>query len=214
MSGLTGKRASLLVIPILALAATAARADQATYVVRGLAGAAAWGIGDQPGTEAFVFALTQAAPKKGDSPAPGPRVVFSVTQWSVVNDAVVRRQWFGDAPLQPEWLPIRADLTAGGLDATVTGILEEQGLDSGVVRREVPGRIQVTWEATSGIANAANAFTYQTPPVTAVLQLVGAGRVATAVATITVEAMGPPIKISSLGSLANVSEGLVTLKRP
>jgi hypothetical protein len=202
-----------LIIPVLALAATAARAEQ-TYAVRGPTGAAIWAPLFNGGTEAIIFAFTQSAPTVGDKPEPGPRVVFSVTQWSLVNGNPVRRQWFGDAALKPEWLPIQTDLSVGQLDAEVVGILEEQQFDGSILKREVPGRIQIRWDGAGALANNTTQLSYQSPPYTAILQTIGMGRQANATATVTVEALGPPITLVGIGSLTAVTEGLVSVKTP
>jgi hypothetical protein len=213
MSGQFGKRARCLVLPVLALAATAARADQAVnYVVSGPAGAAVWKGGSPLGAEVVAFAFTQVAPAKGETPAPGPRVVFSATQVVSVNGVTVWRQWYGDAAIKPEWLAIAPDLSSGTLDATVTGTLEERTTAGGVVvHRDVPGRLQLSWTAQGGLANTTTAYTYQTPAYTTVLQTVGPGRAATATATVTVDALGPAFGLTGLGSLSSVTSGLVSV---
>jgi hypothetical protein len=205
--------ARYLIIPVLALAATAARAEQ-TYAVRGPTGAAVWAPLFNGGTEAIIFAFTQSAPTVGDKPEPGPRVVFSVTQWALLNGNPVRRQWFGDAALKPEWLPIQPDLSIGQLDAEVLGTLEEQRFDGSVLKREVLGRIQIRWDGAGILANNTTQVSYQTPPYTAVLQTIGMGRPANAMATVTVEALGPPITLVGLGSLTEVTAGQVSVKTP
>src|SRR6266478_295141 len=104
MSGEQRKgRASLFLwLPVLALTATtaAARADPAAhYAVSGATGAALWGLGDEPGTEALAFVFSKADPLPSDPlamdplPPSGPRLVFSVTQWALVGGDWVRRQW-------------------------------------------------------------------------------------------------------------------------
>jgi len=200
-------------VAILALAASAACAEQ-TYVVRGPTGAAIWAPLLNGGTEAVIFAFTQSAPAKGEKPEPGPRVVFSVTQWTWENGAAVRRQWFGDAALKPEWLPIQADLSVGLLDAEVMGILEEQQFNGSVLKRDVPGRIQIRWEGAGVLANSTTQFSYQSPPYTAILQTIGIGRPANVSATVTVEGLGPPITLIGIGSLTEVTEGQVSVRTP
>jgi hypothetical protein len=213
MTGQHGRRACFLVLPILALAATAAQADPAvSYVVRGSAAAAVWKGGSPLGTEVVAFAFTQVAPAKGDKPDPGPRVVFSVTQVVSVNGIAVRRQWFGDAAIKPEWLVIATDLSRATLDATVSGTLEEHSETGGVVvRRDVPGRLQLSWAAHGGLANTTTAITYQTPSYTTVLQTVGPGRAATATANVTIDSLSPAIALTGLGSLSSVTSGLVSV---
>jgi hypothetical protein len=212
MSGQHGKLTRFLVLPVLALAAAAAHADPAvSYVVRGSAGAAVWKGGSPLGTEVVAFAFTQVAPAKGDTPAPGPRVVFSVTDVTSVNGIAVRRQWYGDAAIKPEWLSIAPDLSGATLDATVPGTLEERSDTGNVsVRRDVPGRLQLSWTALGGLANTTTAYTYQTPSYTAILQTFGPVRASTATATATVYT-GPVVTLTGLGSLSNVTSGLVTV---
>jgi hypothetical protein len=215
-------RRRFLFLPLLVLAATAARADQTiTYQVTGPIGAALWGLGDEPGTEVLAFAFTHVTPIKPDTPdaaaqqdalpPPGPRLAFSVTQWVPVDDSWVRRQWYGDAALTDKALVIPTTLAEGKLDVTVMGTLEERS-ESGVsVRRDVPGRLQVQWLASSNPANTTLAYTYQTPSFATVLQTTGAGRAARATGTLTVEALGDPIEIWGLGSLSAVKTGLLSV---
>src|SRR5829696_3326660 len=97
MSGRIGKRVYGWVLLVLLAAAPAARAEQATYSLRGLGGAAFWGLGEQMGTEAIALAFSEATPEKGESRVPGPRLVFSVTQWTLDENANwVQRQWHGN----------------------------------------------------------------------------------------------------------------------
>jgi hypothetical protein len=219
MSGQQRKRSYGLLLPILALAATAAGADPtASYVVNGSTGAALWGLGDQPGTEALAFAFTAATPVKSATAAapaaadtPGPRVVFVVTQWAQVDNAWVQRQWYGDWPLAPQTLAIAGDLTLGTLDTTLLGTLVERTLSGTAVQRGVPGRLQVKWTSSSDLTNATSAYTYQTPDYTTVLQGVGTGRMASVTATVTVPALGGPISLSGVGSLSAVATGQLSV---
>jgi hypothetical protein len=49
-------RHSLLLLPLLLFTATTARAEQTSfYQVTGPMGAALWGLGYEPGTEALIF---------------------------------------------------------------------------------------------------------------------------------------------------------------
>src|SRR5947209_18733225 len=107
MSGQQRKwRASLFLwLPVFAFTASAVRADaRAHYGVAGSTGAALWGLGDEPGTEALAFAFSAASPLPSNPPAadplppPGPRLAFSVTQWAIVGYGWVDRQWYGDVP--------------------------------------------------------------------------------------------------------------------
>jgi hypothetical protein len=225
MSGQRIKWRPFLFLPLLVFtAAAAAPADQtqsASYVVQGPAGAALWGLGDRPGTEAVIFAFSQLAPVKGSSPAtppakdnppaPGPRVAFSVTQWTMANGDWVLSQWYGDAPLTEKALAITGDLAQGKLEATVPGTLVQQSASGTVVRRDVPGLLEVQWVASSSVANATTADTYQTPAYAAILQTAGTGRAATATARVTVEALGAPIQLWGLGSLSSVVSGLLSV---
>jgi hypothetical protein len=222
MSGKHRNRSRFLFLPLLILAATTARADQTiNYQVTGPIGAALWGLGDEPGTEVLAFAFTHvtpippdnpdATPQKDELPPPGPRLTFSVTQWAQVNGSWVRRQWYGDAPLTDKALAIPATLAEGKLDATVNGTLEERSETGVTVRKDVPGRLQVQWLASSNPANTTLAYTYQTPSFATVLQTTGAGRAAKATGTLTVEALGDPIQIWGLGSLSAVKNGLLSV---
>src|SRR5438105_1051042 len=205
-----------LFLPLLMLAAGAARADQAAgYEVSGSSGAALWGLGSQPGTTALIFAFSQAAPVKPaataapaapeDSPAPGPRVAFLVTQWALVDDGWVEREWYGDWPLAADVLAIGPDLAQGTLDTTVLGTLETISASGTDLQRNVPGRLQVKWLATSDLASTTTAYIYQTPAYTAALQTVGSGRMATATASLTVPALGAPIPLWGVGTLSSIT---------
>lgn len=225
MSGQQRKWSRCLILPLMVLTAAAARADQTTrYEVRGPTGAAMWGLSTVPGTQVIAFAFSQVAPLKESTPAgaaqanpptPGPRVTFSVSQMTFVNGEWVRRQWFGDAPLKPESLVIASDLTEGKLDTTVPGTLEEYRMSgAAVVRRDVPGRVQVQWLGSSDLANTTLAYSYQTPSYAAILQTAGTGRMARVTGTVTVEALGAPIEVWGLGSLSAVVGGLLSVSMP
>ncbi len=221
MTGRRGRWSRSLLVSLLALAAIAARADQTVnYVVQGQTGTALWGLGNEPGTEVLAFAFsevatvkpdTTAAPDNEKTPPPGPRVVFSVTQWAIVNGEWVRRQWYGDAALPAKALAIAADLGQGTLDATVPGFLEERTQDGATIRRDVPGRLQVQWVASGRPANSSTAYSYQTPAYATTLQTAGTGRAAKATGTITIDGFGGPIGIWGLGGLAGQVHGLLSV---
>jgi len=217
-----GKWSRSLFLPLLVLIATAAHADPTTvYQVQGQTGAAVWGLGDEPGTEFIAFAFTQVqavqpinstAEIDAEKPAdPGPRVVFSVTRWAFTDNGWVRRQWYGDVPLADKVLTIAPDLTGGKLDATINGSVEEISQDGTIVQRDVPGRLQVEWVGGGRIANTTSAFTYQTSTWATTLQTVGSGRSAQATASVTVDALGGKIDLWGLGSIAAVTNGLLSV---
>jgi hypothetical protein len=223
MSMQLGKRRRFLLLPLLLLAATAARAEQTTrYTVTGPIGAALWGLGNEPGTEALAYAFTHVTPVKPEAtvsqageepklPPPGPRLAFSVTQWAYENDEWVRRQWYGDVSLVNKRLAIGGDLSIGNLDATIEGTLVELTEDDVRVYQNVPGRIQVKWTAMGRPANTTLAYTYQTPVFAATLQTAGSGRSSRATATVSVAAMGDPIEIWGFGTLSAVKTGLLSV---
>jgi hypothetical protein len=203
-------------VPVLALAAGAAHADPVTsdYVVKGTM-AAAWGVGNQPGTEAILFAFNDLTPKKGEYPQSGPRLAFSITQWSFETTGWVRRQWFGDAPLETETFKIGSDLAGATVEATVTGLLEERSETGASVYRDVPGKVQVRWgESYGGVGNSTLAYIYQTPAYTAKLQSQGTGRAASASMTVSVDALGEPMTFGGFGSLSWVQEGSLEITLP
>jgi hypothetical protein len=171
-------------------------------------------VGEQTGTEAIAFAFAEATPEKGDPPAPGSRLVFSVTQWTPEDGVWVRRQWFGDVPLEKDRLEIALDLTKGTLNATVEGTLEEQRLGGSVLRRKVNGTIEIGWSATGDITQSTSSLTYQSNATTTILQSVGAGRLARATGTVTVDGFGGPVKIVGLGQLASIDEGRLSVNLP
>jgi hypothetical protein len=208
MSGKHMRRAYVLFLPVLALAVTAAHADPtARYGLGGATGAAMWGLGDQLGTEAVLFAFSQAAPAAADSPAAGPRIAFSVTRWQWDDKGWVRRQWYGDSTFPLEALAINPDLGEGTLDVTLMGSLEERSAAGVSVRRDVPGHVQVRWVANGSRAGMTTSYIYQTPPYNTTLQTAGEGRGATTEASVTVEALGEPIHLWGFGSLSAVTSG-------
>jgi hypothetical protein len=221
MSAKYGKWNRCLVLPILLLAATAARADQAAqYKVTGPIGAALWGLGNEPGTEALAYAFTHVTPVQPEAtvsqegvqtelPPPGPRLAFSVTQWAFENEQWVRRQWYGDVSLVNKRLAIAANLSIGNLDANIIGTLVESSNGNVKVFQNVPGRFQVKWTAAGRMANTTLAYTYQTPVFAASLQTAGSGRSSQAVGTITIPALGKPIEIWGFGTLSAVTTGLL-----
>lgn len=215
MSGRSAKRAWVWVLLGVLLGISTAGAEQtATYVVRGLGGAAVVGVGERTGTEAVAFAFTEAVAEKGDPPPVGPRLVFSVTWTVLVNGLPLRRQWYGDVPLSPETLAIALDLTKGQLDTEVVGTLEEHRIDGSVLRKEVKGRLEIRWVGSGTVANMTTAFTYQASGYAATLQTVGTGRTALTTGTATVEGMGGPVTFSGPGTLASVTQGLLSVKTP
>jgi hypothetical protein len=149
MVGTQRRWGQVLWLFLLLFATTAASADTTVYTVRGPGGAVAWGLGNQPGTEVVVFAFSDLAPVLGSTPAPGPRVTFSVTQFALLGVTFLRRQWYGDVALNPEMLTIGANLTETTLDAEVVGSLEERSGTVATVQRGVPGRLQVRWTPNS-----------------------------------------------------------------
>jgi hypothetical protein len=220
MSGQQRKwRTSLFLwLPVFALTVTAARADTAAhYTVGGSTGAALWGLGDDPGTEALAFAFSAANPLPSDPPAPGPlppagpRLAFVVTQWAIEGGNWVQHEWYGDVPLTAQTLAIAADLTDGQLDATVLGTLVENSVTGTVVQQGIPGRVQVHWMGESDLANTTLSYTYQTPDYTAIVQTAGPGRLAMADATVTVDALGAPIPLWGFGSLSALTDGVLSV---
>jgi hypothetical protein len=222
MSGKHGKLSLLLALPLLLLSVTAARAEQtARYLVGGQLGAVVWGIGEDWDSEVLALAFSRATPLEPEPkeeaaasvaaplPPPGPRLVFSVTRWTLEGGEWVQRQWFGDAALDPLSLVIAAGVTGGTLDATVPGFLEETRESGDVTRREVEGRIQVSWTAMGRTANTTIAYSYQTPSYGLMLQTAGAGRATKATATLTVAGLGAPIKVNGIGNLSAVTTGLL-----
>jgi hypothetical protein len=170
-------------------------------------------MGNQPGTQVLAMAFTQATPLANSTPAPvpGPRLTFTVSQWALTGSGWVQRQWSADVPLDPPMLAISPDLSQGTLDATVQGTLVQQSFAGTVVQRNVPGRVQVTWTAISGVANTTLAFNYQTPAYSAIVLTAGPGRFAMANATITVDALGAPIQAWGFGNLFSPNDGLLSV---
>jgi hypothetical protein len=215
MCGKQGTRRSWPFLPLLALLTTMAHADPpARYRVGGSAGATLWGLGNQPGTEAVVFAFSRATAEREANTPPGPRMAFSVTAWTPGSTGWVHRQWYGDAAVPKEGLTIGPGLAEGTLAVTVLGTLEEQS-DAGVaVQRNVPGRVEVRWVARGAPGNTTAAYIYQTPAYRTTLQLQGEGRAATATGSVTVEALGEPISLWGFGSLTAIVNGTLEVPSP
>lgn len=217
MTRRAGRWVCAFVMPVLALAAGAASADPVTsdYNVKGSM-AAAWGIGDRLGTEAILFAFSELENKQSVTPATGPRLTFSVTQWSFGSTGYVRRQWFGDAPLADEAMKIGAGLADATVETTVNGTLEERGETGVTLYRDVPGKVQIKWGASAygGVGNTTLAYIYQTPAYTAKLQSQGAGRSATIAMTVAVDALGDPMTFWGFGSLSAVKTGSLAITMP
>jgi hypothetical protein len=184
-----------------------------TYAVRGTGGTL-WSLGDQPGTELVAFAFSDVAPLGGNTPAPGPRISFSVTRSSLVGTVVVRRQWYGDVSIKPEAFQFASDLTQATLEAEVLGSLEERTLTGVVVRRDVPGRLQIRWTPSSSLGNLTATYIYQTPALRATLLTAGRGSATLTSATASVEALGPPIHVTAFGHFSTLTTGtlVVTLQ--
>jgi hypothetical protein len=89
----------------------------------------------------------------------------------------------------------------------------EQSLAGTVVLRDVPGRVQVNWTAFSGVGNTTLSYIYQTPAYAGTVQTTGPGRFAMANATVTVEAMGPPIQAWGFGSLFSATDAAHSPRR-
>jgi hypothetical protein len=219
-------RHSLLLLPLLLFTATTARAEQTSfYQVTGPMGAALWGLGYEPGTEALIFGFSRVTPVKPQAstaaaptaaapvelPPPSPRLAFTITRWSLEDDQWVRRQWFGDMALDDRSLLIPSTLANGKLDAIVLGTLEEMTEDDVVVRENVRGRIQVNWTAYGRLSNSTLSYNYQTPSFATSLQMAGQGRASRTTGTVTVDGMGDPIELWGFGTLASVKTGMLSV---
>lgn len=205
-------RAWLLIFSLLCLLVVPASAQTfTTYSIRGPGGAGVWGLGAESGTELVAFAFSELAPTRGGEPPPGPRVVFSLTRWKIVGNVLKRFQWYGDAPLDVKALTVATTLAEAKLDAEVTGTLEERDAFGVVVRRDVPGRLQVNWSATGALAITTLAVNNQASPFAVQLQAVGQGRTAQATATATVEGLGERIQTLGLGTILSPTSGTLTV---
>jgi hypothetical protein len=213
MSGTQPKRVLCFLLPLLIGIPLAAPADprSMTYTLRGPGATLAWRSGDAAGTEVLLFAFTDQVAPPGSTPPSGPHVTFSVTTTTQVNGITVRRQWYGDAALKPKALTIGPGLASGKLDARVAGTLQEQNAAGVPVKREVSGRLQVRWTAIGPAATTTTSFVQQTPGYSVTLQSAGSGRTATATATLTVGALGAPLRLTSPGGLLAPSNGLLVV---
>lgn len=203
-----------LTVPVLTTSPAAKADPPVQYAISGTGGASLWGFGSQGGTQILAFAFTQATPLGNTASAQpaGPRLALTVSQWGFGSTGWVQRQWSADVPLDAPALTISPDLGQGMLDATVAGTLVEQSFAGTVVQRNVPGRVQVSWTAISGVANSTLSYVYQTPIFGATVQTNGPGRFATANATVTVEALGAPIQAWGFGTLFSPTSGLLSVK--
>lgn len=189
-----------------ALLPAVASADTTTYQVRGSSGAV-WAVGDQPGTEFIALACSDLVTAIGSTTQPGPRITFSMTRWSLVGTAFVRRQWYGDVPLKAETLKLGADLAQATLEAEVLGSLEERTVAGVTIRRDVPGRIQIRWTPNGVMGLVTASYIYQTPAYIVTLQTSGQGRTTMTTATVQVEALGGTISVAGFGTLTGTTTG-------
>jgi hypothetical protein len=183
----------------------------ANYLIRGPGAMLNWGP-DQGAVdvEMMAFAFTDMAPLTGDTPPPGPRVVFSATRLSALGSTLIRRQWFVDAPLKPEQLAVSTGLTEVNLQAELTGILEERLSPGSTTRKEAKGTLKIRWVANAGPSNTAVSVNNQGTPVAIQMTAVGDGRLAQATVTVNVEGMGGPIEMTGPGTI--LSPSAATLK--
>jgi hypothetical protein len=200
-----------MALPVLVLVASAAHADPVRYGIAGTTGASLWAMGDRPGTEVIAYAFQQATPEQGEEPKPGPRMIFSAAEWQWSLTGFLRRQWYGDAALPAEAFTIGEGLKDGKLNVELKGTLEERSLTGVVVKRDVPGKLEVTWTAGGDPASTTMSYLYQSPGYSTQVQLVGQARTASITGKLSVEGWGDPINLWGFGSLCDITSGTLSV---
>jgi hypothetical protein len=209
-------RACLLTLSLLGPLARPAIADTiANYQVRGSGATVFWRL--EQGTESTVvvaLAFSDLAPLQGDTPPPGPRILFTVTRLVTEGASVVRRQWYGDAPLKANDLVVSSSLAEARIDVKVMGTLEEQPASGDVTRRVVEGTLRIRWTAKAAPANTTLAINHQATPVSVQLNAVGQARLGEATVTVNVPGLGGRVQETGPGTILAPGAGTLTLKRP
>jgi len=174
-----------------------------------------WSLPQVPGdTEITVLAFRDLAPVQGDTPPPGPRVIFSVTRLADQGATSVRWQWYGDVALKPEALVVSPDLAEAKLEAKVKGTLEAHVSTGNVTRQEVEGTLKIQWVAKADPANTTLTVNKQGTLVGLQLNLVGQARLGQATVSVEVTGMGAPIQREGPGTVLSPSVGTLSLTLP
>jgi hypothetical protein len=207
-------RLGLTAIALMGMVAAPGRAQTTTnFVIRGPVAAVNWrnGLEGPVNVDLTLFAFTDVAPAVGDQPAPGPRLVFSVTRLAALGGTLIRRQWYGSAALPAGALVIAPDLSTATLDAEVEGTFEERVENGEPTRKVVKGRIQGSWVASEGPANTTLSVNNQEAPFPMQFNSAGQGRRAVMTATVTADGLGGVIQGIGSGNLLSPAAGVFTL---
>jgi hypothetical protein len=200
-----------MALPVLLFATSAAHADPVRYGIAGSNSATLWAMGDRPGTEVIAYVFQKATPEQGEAPKAEPRMIFSATEWQWSFTGFLRRHWYGDAALPAEAFTIGEGMKDGKLSIELKGTMEERSLTGVVVKRDVPGKLEVTWTAGGDPASSTISYSYQSPGYSTQLQMVGEARTATVAGKLSVEGWGEPLNLWGFGSLCAVSSGTLSV---
>jgi hypothetical protein len=200
----------LAAVLLSVIAAPAPAQTGQSLVVRGPVAAILWGPDEGAiDVELRLIASGDLAPAQGEQPPAGPRMVFSATRLSALGGTLIRRHWFGSAPLPAGALSISSDLSEATLDAEVDGTLQEVIGDRTPTERAVKGRLQVRWVANAAAAEHTIAHNNQSAPYPFQLSIVGQGRRAEATVTLTVDGLGGPLQVTGPGTLLSPATGVL-----
>lgn len=212
------RRVGLPALALLALMAAPVGAQTKTnFVIRGPVAAVNWtgGLVGPVDVDLTVLAFSDLAPAQGNQPAPGPYVAFSATRLSALGGTLIRRQWYGNAPIPLGALSFGPNLSEAYLNIEeVPGVFEEQIGNREPTRRAVTGRIEIRWVATAALANTTLSLNRQETPFGVQFDAAGQGREAQATVNVTVEGLGGPIQATGPGTLLAPAAGLFTLGLP
>lgn len=206
-------RAGVLAAVLFSVLAVPSQAQTSEkYVVRGPVAAIVWGPDEGAvDVELTLVASGDLAPAQGDAPPAGPRVVFSATRLSALGGTLIRRQWFGSAPLPAGALSISSDLSEATLDAEVDGTLQEVIGSRTPTQRAVKGRIQIRWVANADPANVALSYNNQGALYPLQVAITGTGRRAAATVALTVDGLGGPLQVTGPGTLFSPATGVLSV---
>jgi hypothetical protein len=180
-----------------------------TYQIGGPAGAAVWASYDgQMATQAVVLTLSDAGKLSDGSSA---RCTFNILQWGFTSSGLMFRQFYGDAALPVGALTLPADLSAGSLDASVTGTVIQQIGFRYTVKNNVTCKLKCDWTPTGDAANGYSSWTYQVLGYGAVLQASTVGRPATCNGSAVLDGMAIALGQTPYGSLATITGGALSV---
>jgi hypothetical protein len=180
-----------------------------TYQIGGPAGAAVWASYDgQMATQAVILTLSDTSKSGDDSVA---RCTFNILQWGFTSSGLMFRQFYGDAALPAGALTLPPDLSAGSLDATVTGTLVSQVGFNYTVKNNTTCKLKCDWTPTGDPANGYSSWTYQVLGYGAALQANTVGRPATCSGSAVLDGLAIALGQTPYGSLATVTGGALSV---